>query len=222
MMSPTGWAITLLVVLWALAYAAVASATVMGSSASPCFHLHSGLYSDASGCGRIGTLALANASDNGIEGSEEESEEAELEEEAASATARAEEADTRVASPPATPNSGAPAKLRSAANVVVVSRLRLTAKAASALTHHDPLASTVAFSFRLNTAAKVRVTLLMRRKSQGRRHWETLPDALTLSADKGTVSRTLTGHNRLSPGRYRLTVKPIAGTSRSIYLSAHD
>ena len=212
MMSLTGWAITLLVVLWALPYAAVASAAVTDPGGSPCFHLHPGLYSKAYGCGRIRTLALANASDNGIEGSEEESEEAELEEEeAASAKARAEEADTRVASSHATPTSSPPANLRSGTKVVVVSQLRLTAKAASALMHHDPPASTVAFSFRLNTAARVGVTLFMR-KSQGHRHWETLPDALTLSAEKGTVSRRLTGHNRLSPGRYRLTVKPIACT----------
>jgi hypothetical protein len=46
-----------------------------------------------------------------------------------------------------------------------------------------------------------------------------LPDSLVLSLSQGHVARSLKGHNHLSAGRYRLTVKPTGGRSRSIYLS---
>ena len=50
-------------------------------------------------------------------------------------------------------------------------------------------------------------------------HWDVLPDSLTLSSAHGHVARSLKGHNRLLAGRYRLTVKPTGGRSRSIYIS---
>ena len=46
-----------------------------------------------------------------------------------------------------------------------------------------------------------------------------LPDSLSLSLTQGHVARSLKGHNHLQVGRYRLTVKPAGGHSRSIYLS---
>jgi hypothetical protein len=76
------------------------------------------------------------------------------------------------------------------------------------------------FSFTLTAPAKVHVTLVEQTSSHGHKHWTTLPDSLTANAGKGRGSGKLTGHNRLSPGRYRLTLKPSSGRSRSIYLTA--
>jgi hypothetical protein len=68
----------------------------------------------------------------------------------------------------------------------------------------------------------VQVTLVKQTSGVARarkKRWTTLPDSLILSAGQGRVEHSLTGHNRLSAGRYRLTVKPITGNPRSIYLS---
>lgn len=72
----------------------------------------------------------------------------------------------------------------------------------------------------LSAPAKLHVTLVEQTTSHGHKHWTTLPDSLTTKAGKGLVSDKLTGRNRLSAGRYRLTLKPTNGRSRSIYLTA--
>ena len=81
-----------------------------------------------------------------------------------------------------------------------------------------PPASAVAFSFTLSARATVHVTIVRQASTDGSKHWDTLPDSLTLSLSHGHVARSLKGRNHLSPGRYRLTVKPADGHSRSIYL----
>jgi hypothetical protein len=106
------------------------------------------------------------------------------------------------------------------ASVAIVSQLKLTARGLAALEHHQPSASTLGFSFMLSAPAIVKVTLVKQMGSHGERHWQPLPDSLIVNAAKGRVNRRLRGRNRLTRGRYRLTVKPLAGSPRSIYLSA--
>jgi hypothetical protein len=95
----------------------------------------------------------------------------------------------------------------------------LTAKATAALRHGKAPASAVEFSFVLSAPAKLYVTLVEQTSSHGHKSWTMLPDSLTTTAGKGRASGRLTGHNRLSAGRYRLTLKPSSGRSRSIYLT---
>ncbi len=167
-------------------------------------------------------VATARAAENEEEAEgEDESEEAE--EEAASAEAEAEE-ETESESPSShshhKPGARSHHHSGSGASAAVISRLTLTAKATTALRHSKPLASAVEFSFMLSAPAKVHVTLVEQTSSHGHKHWTTLPDSLTTNAAKGSASAKLTGHNRLSAGRYRLTLKPSSGRSRSIYLTA--
>jgi hypothetical protein len=188
----------------ALAACAVCCTTLTSVAAaaadSPC----SGFGGVTASCSNAS--AVAGTSDGEAKGEPEEGEDGEG---VASTEAIAEEAGT---SPPSNPGAGA--------NVVVLSHLKLTSKATAALEHHQPSVSTVQFSFTLSAPAKVRVTLFKQTAGHGRKQWAMLPDSLTTNVGKGLVSRSLTGHNRLSPGRYRLTVKPLTGSSRSIYLSA--
>lgn len=101
-------------------------------------------------------------------------------------------------------------------HVAVVSQLGLTAKAKTALRQRMPAASSVAFSFTLSSSATLQVTLIEQTIGHGRARWIPVPDSIVLGARKGRGTGALSGHNRLSPGRYRLTVKPAGGRSRSI------
>lgn len=152
---------------------------------------------------------LAHTSDSTAEEPEEELQEGA--EEAATAEAEAEEAE---GDEDASPTTGS-----DSANSVAVSHLELTARATAALARRLPSASAIAFSFTLSAATNVRVTIVRQTSTGGHKHWATLPDSLTLSLTQGHVVRSLKGRNHLSPGRYRLTVKPTDGRSRSIYLS---
>jgi hypothetical protein len=154
------------------------------------------------------TLAIAGASGSEAEESEEELEGAE-----GAATAEAEEEGSE--------ESGSSSG-RAAQGGVVLSQLRLTANAITALNHHHPLASAIGFSFTLSAATGVHVTLVRQANEHGHTSWVALPDSLSLNAKQGRVSHGLTGHNRLSPGRYRLTLEPTDGRSRAIYLSARQ
>jgi hypothetical protein len=160
------------------------------------------------GCTR--TAVLAHTSDS--EAEELEGEELqEGSEEAATAEVEAEEAEDSEAT---SPTNGA-----NSAHSVAVSHLQLTARATAALARRLPAASAVAFSFTLSATADVHVTIVRQTSTGGRKRWDTLPDSLTLSLTQGHVARSLRGRNHLSPGRYRLTVNPTGGHSRSIYLS---
>jgi hypothetical protein len=159
------------------------------------------------GCARI--AVLAHASDS--EAEEPEEEPLEGAEEAATAEAEAEEAEgDEEASSPTGSDS---------ADSVTISHLELTARATAALARRLPTASAIAFSFTLSASADVHVTIVRQTGTGGHKHWATLPDSLTLSLAGGHVGRSLKGRNHLSAGRYRLTVKPTGGHSRSIYLS---
>jgi hypothetical protein len=159
------------------------------------------------GCAR--TAVLAYTSDSEAEEPEEEAQEGA--EEAATAEVEAEEAE---GGEDMSATNGS-----DSANSVAVSHLDLTARATAALAHRLPLASVIAFSFTLSADADVRVTIVRQIGAGGHKHWVTLPDSLTLSLAQGHVARSLKGRNHLSAGRYRLTVKPSGGRSRSIYLS---
>jgi hypothetical protein len=213
----TSGALVALLALWMLG-APLASSTA-ASASSPCFA--------PGGAGCKSALAIARASDIEEEAAAEEPEGGE--EGVASAEAEEEEEEgSGTTGSPSSHKPGASSKhgSRSPSNhgahssAAVLSRLTLTPRATAALRHGKPLASTVAFSFMLNAPAKVHVTLVMQTSSHGGKRWTALPDSLTTSAGKGQANRNLTGHNRLSPGRYRLTAKPLGGRSRSIYLSA--
>jgi hypothetical protein len=188
----------LVLALAACAMCCTTLTSVAAAADSPC----SGFGGVTASCSNAS--AVAGTSDE-VEGEPEEGEDGEG---VASTEAIAEEAGT---GPP--PNTGA------GANVVVLSHLKLTSKTTAALERHQPSVSTVQFSFTLSAPAKVRVTLFKQTAGRGRKQWTMLPDSLTTKVGKGLVSRSLTGHHRLSPGRYRLTVKPLTGSSRSIYLS---
>ncbi len=155
------------------------------------------------------TAVLAHTSDSEAEGPEEELQEGA--EEAATAEVEAEEAEGGEGTSPASGSDSA--------DSVAVSHLELTARATAALARRLPTASAVAFSFTLSATADVHVTIVRQTSTGGHKHWDTLPDSLMLSLAQGHVARSLKGRNHLSPGRYRLTLKPTGGRSRSIYLS---
>jgi hypothetical protein len=155
------------------------------------------------------TAVLAYASDSEVEEPEEEPQEGA--EEAATSEAEAEEAEDGETASPATGSVGS----------VAISHLKLTTRATETLAHRLPSASAIAFSFMLSAAADVHITIVRQTTNGGHKHWSVLPDSLTLSLAQGHVARSLKGRNRLSPGRYRLTLKPAGGHSRSIYLSVH-
>jgi hypothetical protein len=201
---------------------APAGTSIAAPSPSPC------LGHPASQC--AGTAASA---DEGQE-DEEEHEEGGGEDEGAGATTEAsdEEAGSK-GSPsnhPSGPSSNSGATSPSSGkSAVALSRLSLTPATAAALRQgHRPFTSAIRFSFTLSAPAKVRVMLVKQTSAAGggragrarNKHWAPLQHTLTLNARGGRVQRGLTGHSRLSPGRYRLTVKPQAGSSRSIYLLA--
>jgi hypothetical protein len=192
-----------LLALWLASCAAPASALAASPSRSRC--VRSG---DALGCTRL-TASLSAA---GPEAEEPEEELEESAEEAATAEAETEEEETGSPVGSRADHAGDPGS-------AVLSGLRLTARATTALAHHRPSASAIGFSFTLSAASKVRIALVEQVDSGGHELWAALPDSLTVAAGAGHVNRALTGHNRLSPGRYRLTVRPLAGRPRSIYLT---
>jgi hypothetical protein len=189
-----------LLCLYAMLCATVTSpAAAAGQPPSLCSPQH--------GCAR--TAVLAHTSDGEAEEPEEEPQEGG--EEAATAEVEAEEAEEAEDTSPTTGSESA--------DSVAVSHLELTARATAALDRRLPTASAVAFSFTLSASTDVRVTIVRQTSTSGHKHWAQLPDSLTLSLTRGHVARSLKGHNHLPPGRYRLTVKPTDGHSRSIYLS---
>lgn len=159
------------------------------------------------GCTR--TAVLAHTSDGEAEEVEEEPQEGA--EEAATAEVEAEEAEDGEETSPTTGSDSAAS--------VTISHLELTARATAALARRLPTASAIAFSFTLSASADVHVAIVRQTSTGGHKHWATLPDSLTLSLTQGHQARSLKGRNHLPPGRYRLTVQPTGGRSRSIYLS---
>lgn len=162
------------------------------------------------------------AGEEGEEGEGEEAEEEEgeeqgetsAEEEEASAEAEAEEeAEERHR------GKRHGARKHASGGALVLSKLQLTHKSLASL-KHKPAASQVEFSFSLAKAMKVQVTFVKQGKPHARRRWTAIPaDSLTIPATRGSSRHHLLGRNRLSAGRYRLTLSPAQGKSRSIYVN---
>jgi hypothetical protein len=202
-----GGALIASLALWLVLLTALTSISAAAAGDSACF----GIGYKSADCTSAFVSMSGAKEEEGEEGQAEEDEGA-SNEEAASAEAEAEEAASGM-------EYSSPAGSRDE-SLVVLSHLRLTAKATAALEHRLPFASAVGFSFTLSAPAKVRVTLVKQTSIGGRKLWAKLPDSLALSLAPGHVADSLKGHNRLTPGRYRLTVKPANGHSYAIYLSA--
>jgi hypothetical protein len=97
-----------------------------------------------------------------------------------------------------------------------ISHLSLTLNALAALNQRNPRASALAFTFTLNAAAKVRVTLAKWVRVHGHWRWLSLPGSSTISAARGGDRGRLGIQRRLSSGRYRLTLTPAHGVAGSI------
>ena len=72
------------------------------------------------------------------------------------------------------------------------------------------------FTFTLDIAARVRVSLARRLRSRGHARWRVLQSALTIAAADGRNTARLAGHASLRPGLYRLTITPVRGVAKSI------
>jgi hypothetical protein len=96
------------------------------------------------------------------------------------------------------------------------SKLALTLNAIIALNRSRPRASQVGFSFTLNAASHLRVTLAKRVRIHGQLRWQMLRDSITIAAASGRNSHHLNGRNVLASGVYRLTLAPVRGAARSI------
>jgi Subtilase family len=129
---------------------------------------------------------------------------------------------TTSSGPPASaqpPSTAAPlvtaAPLLTAAHAQL-SGLALTLNALIALNRSRPSIAKLAFTFKLNVAAHVRVSLEERVGKGGHKHWKAVLRPFTIAALSGHNSKRLTGHGVLSSGAYRLTLAPTGGVPRSI------
>ncbi len=123
------------------------------------------------------------------------------------------------ATAPAAP-APAPAPIVSSVPVKVeLTGLSLTAVSRTALSHRHLRAATVAYSFVLNLAARLRLTLTRRIRSGHGTRWATVGTPSMFGARAGRSSKHLTGVRTLAPGMYRLTLAPVGGRPRTIYFS---
>ena len=99
---------------------------------------------------------------------------------------------------------------------IQLSRLALTLKALIALNRSRPRVSQIAFTFTLNMAARVRISLQRRVVRHGRGRWQGQARPLTIAALAGYDSHRLGGHGALPAGSYRLALAPVGGVARSI------
>jgi hypothetical protein len=97
-----------------------------------------------------------------------------------------------------------------------LSGLALTLHALIALNRNRPSIAKLAFTFTLNLATRVRVSLEERIGKRGHKHWKAVLRSFTIAALSGHNSKRLTGRGVLSSGSYRLTLAPTGGTARSI------
>jgi hypothetical protein len=114
------------------------------------------------------------------------------------------------------PSPGAGSASTAVEPPIQLSRLALTLRALIALDTSRPRVSQIGFTFTINVAAHVRVTLQRRVLSRGRARWQTQTRSLTIAALSGRNSRQLGGHVALRAGSYRLTLTPVHGAPRSI------
>lgn len=182
---------------------------------------------ETSSVSQAGAAATRSTARLDLAAEEEPEEEQEGEDQASSsaeaesaASAEAEEEDEQAGADHSRSHQRKGSHSTHSSHVAVISQLGLTAKTKTALRQGSTVASSLSFSFTLSTAAKLQVTLVEQTGARGRTRWTPIPDSVVLGARKGWDTGSLSGHNRLSPGHYRLTVKPAGGRSRSIYLTA--
>lgn len=99
-----------------------------------------------------------------------------------------------------------------------VSALTLTVRARAAVSRGGLDIRKLAISFRLSSAASVRITLAIRVGSGGHRHWRELSVPFAFAASRGLNRRRLHGSGQLSAGMYRLLVAPAGGKTRAIQI----
>jgi hypothetical protein len=123
-----------------------------------------------------------------------------------------------LAGPSAPPQGILPASASAGSDALVpiLSAPALRRTAAAALRRGKPRVSRIAFAFTLNVAARVRVSLAKQVTVHGRVRWQTLPYSRTLAGAAGRNSAHLSARGALAPGRYRLTLAPALGASRSL------
>jgi hypothetical protein len=121
-----------------------------------------------------------------------------------------------VATPGTQPAPGATGATPNAASPTRVTHLSLTLAAIAALNRGHPKVSALAFTFALNAAGKVRMTLQRWVRVHGRWRWVTLPGSATMVAKAGSNHGHLTSKGKLSGGHYRLTLTPLPGVASSI------
>jgi hypothetical protein len=113
------------------------------------------------------------------------------------------------------PASGASA---TATQTVQIGSLALTQKALIALNTSRPRIDQLGFTFTIDLAAYVRVSLEKRVVHRGHAHWQAVGHALTIFAVVGRNGERLSGRAVLSGGNYRLTLTPAHGAARSLSL----
>jgi hypothetical protein len=99
---------------------------------------------------------------------------------------------------------------------IELTALALTPTALLALNRTRSKISSVAFAFTISATAHVRATLAKLVRMRGSNRWELVPGTLTFQATKGRNRRSLTSHDALTPGRYRLTLTPQGGNARTL------
>jgi len=99
---------------------------------------------------------------------------------------------------------------------VQLSALALTVNAIVALNASHPKVSQIGFTFTINVATTVRLTLAKRVHIHHRSRWKTVGRSISASTVLGRNTWRLVGHGKLSPGRYRITLTPAHGASKAL------
>jgi hypothetical protein len=97
-----------------------------------------------------------------------------------------------------------------------LSALALTTRAMAALNGPAARLFQVGFRFTSSTPVAVRVTLARQVVLAGHKHWQKLPQSLTIHALRGGNSHRLSGTGTLARGNYSLTLTPLHGAARSL------
>ena len=121
-----------------------------------------------------------------------------------------------IVAPPATGTSSPGAVATAPASTPIVSALKLTRSALAALTRPRAKVSKVGYTFTINAAARVRLTIAKRIRVHGHLRWKNISAPITFTTGRGSHTARLTGRTALPRGRYQLTLTPERGTARSI------
>jgi hypothetical protein len=102
---------------------------------------------------------------------------------------------------------------------VHISALALTLGAVIALNGNHPKVSQIGFAFTINASTTVRVTVSKRVHVHHHARWKTLGRSTSATALPGRNAWRLTGHGKLRPGRYRITLTPLHAAAQSLVFS---